>query len=199
MLINIFTKSSASSRTALVAAIAFIAVIGSYNWLIDPHVQYLEAAQRYAGEIDSICKKGKMVEGKLKIKQIEVNKLAKQTAATQDKVFTDATAHQFFADIELFAAQTYCTITSLNELANNADPAEKSAGIKPRHTSIALIGSYDNIIKFLTKLTDRPNKIIIVPLSISTRQDAAETLECSFTLTIFISNDVINKGADPNA
>jgi len=202
MLINLYAKSNASSRAALTATIALIAVIGSYNWLIEPHVKYLEAAQRYADNVDSIGKKSKLIAGKLKIKQLEVNNLSKQVDATQGKIFTMATARQFFTNIELFAIQTHCTIKSLNQLSEQKGTENALSStvedITPYHTSIALIGRYDNIAQFLTKLLDRPNQIIVNPFAISVRQDDSGVLECSFVLTILVLNETPSKGADPN-
>jgi Tfp pilus assembly protein PilO len=202
MLTNLFSKSKAYSNIALMAAIACIAAIGSYNWFITPHIRCLEAAQKYANQVDTFTKKGKMLEGRLKVKQLEADKLSKQAAEMQNQFFTAAEAQQFFAGLETAAKQTRCTMTSLNLLADESGEQEKNAcaaaGITISRASIGLVGDYFDIVQFLTQLLDRPNWITISPFSLSARQDDSGKLECSLTLAIYVSNDAVDKGADPN-
>jgi hypothetical protein len=202
MLTDLYTKSSPASRLAMMAAAACIAAIGSYNWFIAPHIRQLEAAQRYADKIGTFEKKGKLLEGKLKLRQIEADRLSKQIASAQREFFTSDDAQRFFAGIEPCAQRLHCTITSLNQLGNEVSSNEKgicaAAGITPCRVSMNLTGGYADIIHFLTQLRERPNKIIISPFSLSAHQNDTEMLECSLVLTIYIMNDENSEGADPN-
>lgn len=202
MLTDLYTKSNPASRLAMMAAAACIAAIGSYNWFITPHIQCLEAAQRYAGEIGSFAKKSKLLEGKLKLKQIEADRLSKQINSAQRQLFTTDDARRFFAGLEPCARRLHCTITSLNQLGDDAGGNEKTigaaAGITACRVSMNLAGRYADIINFLAQLLDRPNKVIISPFSLAAQQNNSELLECSLVLTVYVINDENSKGADPN-
>jgi Tfp pilus assembly protein PilO len=201
MLIDIYSKSNTSSRIALIASIVFIAAIGSYNWLISPHLQYLEAAQRHANETGSYDKKIKLLESKLKLKKLDADKLSKQIAAMQDLFFTHADAQQAFASLETTAKQTNCTIVSLKMLPDDIDIQKKKAysdaGITLYRGAIRFVGSYPDIMRFLADLLDCPGKIIINPFSITSSQNDPEKLECSSIITIYVMNDG-NKGTETN-
>jgi hypothetical protein len=202
MLINLYAKSSSYSRAALTAAIALIVLIGSYNWLIAPHVQYLEAAQKYADEVGRFTSKSKVLEGKLKIKQIEIERLSEQVCEKKKQFFTPAGAQQFLSSLEMFANEANCIITSLNqhydELDTEKAKALAAAGIRANRAAVSLTGGYPSILKFLAKLLDRPNAILINSLSISVRPDNSANLDCSLTLTIYVIEDTNITGADPN-
>lgn len=186
----------------MMAAAACIAAIGSYNWFIAPHIQQLNAAQRYADEIGAFDKKGKLLEGKLKIKQIEADRLSKQLASAQREFFTADEALRFFAELGPCARRLHCTITALNQLSDETGGDEKSAcavaGITACGVSMELIGKYADIIKFLAQLLKHPEKIIISPFSLSAYRSNTEMLKCSLTLTVYIMNDENSKGVDPN-
>jgi hypothetical protein len=201
MLIDIYSKSNTSSRIALIASVVCIVTIGSYHWLISPHVKYLEAAQRHAEETGSFDRKSKLLESKLKLKQIDFDKLAKQIAATRSLFFTQADAQQAFAGLEKTARKTNCTIVSLKLLSNDLETQKKdtysAAGAVLCRATIHFVGSYPDIVRFLTSFLDCPNKIVIDPFSITPCQDNSENLECSSVITIYVINDS-NKGTDPN-
>jgi hypothetical protein len=202
MLTDLYIKSNPTSRLAMMAAAACIAAIGSYNWFIAPHIQRLEAAQRYAEEIGAFGQKNKLLEGKLKLKQIEADRLSKQLASAQREFFTADDALRFFAGLEPCARRLHCTITSLNQLGNETGGDEKpvcaAAGVTACSVSMELIGRYADIINFLAQLLEHPNKIIISPFSLSAHRKNPELLECSLVLTIYLMNDENSKGADPN-
>ena len=202
MLTDLYTKSNPTSRLVLMAATACIAAIGSYNWFITPHIQQLEAAQRYADEIGTFSKKSKVLEGKLKINQIEADRLSKQIASAQREFFTADDAMRFFAGLEPCARRLHCTITSLNQLGNETGGDETTicaaAGITACSVSMELMGRYADIINFLAQLLERPNKIMVSPFSLSVRRSDTEMLECSLALTIYVMNDENSKGVDPN-
>jgi hypothetical protein len=202
MLTDLYSKSSVASRLAMMAATACIAAIGSYNWFITPHIQCLEAAQRYADEIGGLITKSKLLEGKLNLRQIEADRLSKQIASAQRQFFTAADAQQFLAGIEPCAQRLHCTITSLNQLGDEASGTEKpvcaAAGITTYGAAMNLVGRYADIMNVLAQLLDRPNKIIMSPFSLSAYQNDSEMLKCSLVLTIYVMNDENSKGADPN-
>jgi Tfp pilus assembly protein PilO len=201
MLIDIYSKSNTSSRVALIASIAVIVTIGSYHWLISPHLKYLEAAQRHANETGSYDKKSKLLESKLKLKQLDVDKLSKQIAVTRTLFFTQAEAQQTFASLETTAKKTNCTIVSLKLLSDNIDMQKKNAsdtaGITIFQGTVSFVGNYPDIMRFLTDILDRPGKVIMNPLSITPCQNDSEKLECSAIITLYVMNES-NKGTDSN-
>jgi hypothetical protein len=203
MLIDIYSKSSHSSRIALIATVALIAIVGSYDNFIQPHLQSLKAAQRYSDEMSSFSQKNKVLESKLKIQQLDLDKLAGKTAQMQEQIFSALAAQQFFTGLELIAREHNCVVTSLNQyIAQNVtDERDKisSAGISVQRASMIILGDYPSIVSFLAQMVDRPNKVVINPLTMSVRQDNSELLECSLIVTIYVLNEDNNKGADPNA
>jgi Tfp pilus assembly protein PilO len=202
MLIDLYSKSTASSRMALIATIAAIGTIGSYNWFIAPHIDSLKAAQRYVGQIGTFPQKSKILEGKLKIKKLEINKLSKQIAEVEEQFFTPADAQQFLSGFEFLAKQANCAITSLNQLPEENHASQDcnfvTAGIATHRVSVSLAGRYPDIVKFVKHISGRPHKVLINPFSISVRQGDSDKVECSMILTIYVAKDLNFKGVDPN-
>jgi hypothetical protein len=201
MLIDIYSKSNTSSRFALVASIVCIVAVGSYHWLLSPHLQYLEAAQRHVNEVSSYDKKSKVLEGKLKLKHLDADKLSKQLAAKRDLFFTPVEAQQTFTSLEAAAKKANCTIVSLKLLPDDTNaqknPAPGVAGITISRATVSFVGSYPNSIRFLTSVLDCPGKIMINPFSIASSQSDSEKVECSLVITLCVMNKN-NKGPDPN-
>jgi hypothetical protein len=198
MLTDIYAKSNSSSRIALIASIICIVAIGSYHWLISPHLKYLEAAQRHANESGSYDKKSKLLESKLKLKQLDADKLSKQLAAMRNVFFTPTDAQEAFASLETTAQKTNCMIVSLKLLPddlNTKQNAYSAAGITVCRGAIRFVGSYPDIVRFLAYLLDCRGKIVIDPLSITPCQSDPEKLECSSIITIYVMNES-NKGTD---
>ena len=185
------------------ATFAIIAVIGSYDNFIAPQVKCLEAAQRYSEEMSSYSQKNKMLESKLKLQQLGLNKLEAKRAQIQEQIFTFAAAQQFFAGLELIASENNCIVTSLNQIDSKTETDDKAkaaaAGILAQSASMSIIGDYTSIVRFLNQVMARTNKVIINPFAISIRNDNSELVECSLVITIYAMNDETNKGADPNA
>jgi len=50
---------------------------------------------------------------------------------------------------------------------------------------VSFIGSYSNIIKFLAKIENRPQKVLIHTLKMSTSDGKSNPLECEVTITIY--------------
>jgi hypothetical protein len=201
MLIDIYSKSNTSSRFALIASIVCIVAIGSYHWLLSPHIQYLEAAQRHVNGVSICDKKSKLIEGKLKLKHIEADKLSKQLAAKRDLFFTPAEAQQTFAGLEAMAKKNNCTIVSVKLLPDGGDTqknhAQGTAGITISRATVSFFGSYPGSIRFLSSILDCPGKIMIDPFSIVSSQSDSEKVECSLVITLYVMNKG-NKGTDPN-
>jgi Tfp pilus assembly protein PilO len=202
MLTDLYSKSSVTSRMAMMVAATCIAAIGSYNWFITPHVQCLEAAQRYANEISTFEKKSKMLDSKLKIKRIEADRLSKEIASAQRQLFTADDAQRFFAGLEPCAQRLHCTLTSLKQFGDEAiadgNTTCAASGITKSRVSINLAGRYADIITFLAQLPNNSKKIVISPFSLSVYQNDSDMLNCSLVLTIYVINDENSKGTDHN-
>lgn len=189
MLISAFIKSSRSSRIGFSAAIVAIVAIAAYSWIVAPHTKYLHAAQQYELVLDNIAKKNQLIKSKEALKKKEVEKLQAQLADVQTSLFTVVEGKRFLSDIEAICNETNCIVYSINFLSGSS--GKSSVSVDDRNTIVenravvSFVGSYGDIINFLTKLVNRPQKVSIPLFKIFTSDDRSDPLECEIMITIY--------------
>ncbi len=193
MLMNALAKSSRSSRIAFSATIVIIVAVAAYNWMVAPHTKYLHAAQQYELMMCDLERKNKIIKTKDAIKKKEVEKLRAELASVQSALFTPYEAKRFFSNIEAVCNAANCIVSSINFLSGNlrdmSASAESDKEIVANGAVISFVGSYGNIISFLSELTNRPQKVVVRSLKISAFGDKPDPLECEMMITIYIIAD----------
>ncbi len=193
MLMNTLAKSSRSSRIAFSAAIVIIVAVATYNWMVAPHTRYLQAAQRYENMMGDMARKNKIIKTKEAVKRKEVEKLRAELASVQSAVFTAYEARRFFTDIEAVCNAAGCLVYSINFLSGNLGGAAASggsdSGVVENSAVVSFVGSYGNIISFLSKVTNRPQKVDVRSIKISAFGKKPDPLECEMVVTIYTVRD----------
>lgn len=193
MLMNTLTKSTRSSRIAFSAAIIIIVAAAAYNWMVVPHTRYLHAAQQYELMIGDMARKNQIMKSNEMARKKEIEKLQAELTDVQSAVFTTYEARRFFSDIEAVCNAAGCLVYSINFLSGNLggaqSPAESDSQIVENSAAVSFVGSYSNIISFLLKIKDRPQKVIIPSLKIVAFGKKADPLECEIVVTIYTVRD----------
>jgi Tfp pilus assembly protein PilO len=196
MIINTFSKSTARTRFALGAAVCVIAAGAAYNWLIQPHIQSLQALDRVKTRTESLSKKSKTLENLTRAKEITCTKLTEQVSEVQRQFFSRENAQLFFTNMDTLASQSACKITSLKLLpAAETENHDAVSGLDQERAAVSVAGTYASVIKFLTAILSLPQKITIDNVMMSARQDNPDRVECSLAVGIYVlkqgdSNDV---------
>lgn len=193
MLMNTLAKSSRSSRIAFSAAIVVIVAVAAYNWMVAPHTKYLQAAQQYELMMGDMARKNKIIKTKEVVKRKEVEKLRAELASVQSAVFTPYEARKFFTDIEAVCNAEGCLVYSINFLSGNlggvAASVESDGNVVENSAVVSFVGSYGNIIGLLSKLTNRPQKVVVRSLKITAFSKKPDPLECEMVITIYTVRD----------
>jgi Tfp pilus assembly protein PilO len=193
MLMNTLAKSSRSSRIAFSAAIVIIVAVAAYNWMVAPHTRYLHAAQQYENMMGDMARKNAIIKTKEVVKRKEVEKLRAELASVQSAVFTPYEARRFFTDIEAVCNAAGCLVYSINFLSGNlggaAASAESGSGVVENSAVVSFVGSYGNIMSFLSKVTNRPQKVVVRSLKITAFAKKPDPLECEMVVTIYTIRD----------
>jgi Tfp pilus assembly protein PilO len=193
MLMNALAKSSRSSRIAFSAAVVIIVAVAAYNWMVAPHTKYLHAAQQYELMMGDMARKNKIIKTKEAITRKEVEKLRAELAGVQSAVFTPYEARRFFTDIEAVCNAAGCLVYSINFLSGNLGgvPAsvESDGQIVENSAVVSFVGPYGNIISFLSKVTNRSQKVVVRSLKIAAFGKKPDPLECEMVVTIYTIRD----------
>ncbi|UCC23014.1 MAG: hypothetical protein JSW23_02785 [Planctomycetota bacterium] len=193
MLMNTLTKSTRSSRIAFSAAIIIIVAAAAYNWMVAPHTRYLHAAHQYELMIGDMARKNKIMKANETARKKEIEKLQAELAGVQSAVFTTYEARKFFSNIEAVCNAAGCLVYSINflsgDLAGVQASVEDDSQIVENSAAVSFVGSYGNIISFLSKITDRPQKVVIRSLKIVAFGKKADPLECEIVITIYTVRD----------
>ncbi|MFC1675678.1 type 4a pilus biogenesis protein PilO [Planctomycetota bacterium] len=188
MLIEDLLKLNRSSRNTIFAVLIIVAMIAVYNWVIVPRTAYLSAAQQYESVTDDLVRKTTIAAGAINIQNEKLNKLHRELEHAYNCLFTSAQADEFFRRLQLLAANTGCTIDSLNFIApksgkNKAQHETKEVDSKT--VKLTVIGQYDNIVGFLAKLQLNDKKVWIKSLRIETMSRNTGELTCDITFVIY--------------
>jgi len=192
MLMNAFVKSSRSSRIAFSAAIVGIFTVAAYNWMVSPYTKYLYATQQYELMVCDVAKQNQIIKNKEAVKKKEIEQLRAELARAQTSLFTPVEADRFFSDLEALCNQANCAVYSINFLTENSKVQKSEANgneIVENSAAVSFVGSYGNIISFLSKLTNRPQKVLIRSLKVTASGNRSSPLVCEILITVYTVQD----------
>lgn len=197
MLMNAFVKSSRSSRFAFSAAIVGIFTIAAYNWMVSPYAKYLYAARQYEAMVCDVAKQNQIIKNKEAVKKKEIERLQAELAEAQRALFTPVEADRFFSDLEALCNQANCAVYSINFLTENSKAQKSEANgneVVENSAVVNFVGSYSNIMNFLSKLTNRDQKVFIRSLKVTASGSSAagnrsSPLVCEILITVYTVRD----------
>jgi hypothetical protein len=193
MITDSLAKLNRSSRNSVFAALIVIAGVAMYNWIVSPHVTYLYAAQKYASAVGKIVEKNKAITRELDGKKKELGKLRDQYSQCLGLLFTPDEAKEFFGDLQTIPEETGCTVYSLNLVVGKAGLKDKrsedTSGMVANSAILSVSGQYNNIMKLLEKLQNRPQKVWVDSFKIEIIDFGSAQLKCNMTITIYTIKD----------
>ena len=186
MLKDKLIKSSQSSKIMVSVSIVGIVALAAYNWTVSPLTTYLHAAELYESVMSNAQKKAAMIETQIHEKQSEFEKMQKEISDIENGFFTTVRAVEFFHDLEPISLQTNCNIESFEFVSDAGNSRENDYGVVSKSAEISFTGYYDDIIKFLQKLSHCSEHISINKVFIESIQPKDKKLTCEITVTIYI-------------
>ncbi len=195
MLIDNLANLNNSTRNAIFAALAIIATIAMYNWILAPHVNYLSAAQQYETVVSKAVEKNKAIARDVENKTKKLEELYEQLAKSRNTLFAPGEAKAFFSDLQAVAEETGCTVRSLNLFVNKSISKDKrkqtedTSGIVADSATLSVTGQYDNIFNLVEKLQNHAKSIWMNSFEIKTIDFNSAQLKCDMTITIYIIQD----------
>jgi Tfp pilus assembly protein PilO len=176
-----------SKQNTLAIALVIICVVGIYNWFIVPQTRYLAAAQKYQEMVDSREKLGKIMSGQTKFRHQELDKLTRQLEQEKQAFFDANEAKSFLEDIQSIEKKHGCQVLNLKFSPSNqiAVKDNNSIDIYQDRIDMNLMGNYKDIVKFLNIIQSKTARVWVEAMSVSTRQDKTNYLNCNITLNIY--------------
>lgn len=182
-----------SSRNAVFAAFVLVGVIAAYNWIIAPHRNYLLASQQRESVKDNLIKKNQAVRDNLKTKTNQLERLQKQFSLIQSSFFDPVEAHTFLSNIQNLARQENCILSSLNFLPvkskSKTGPPDADRNITTNRAKLTIIGGYKNLVALISRLQDRPQQVLIKPITVASISESPGQLKCEATIMIYVIHD----------
>ncbi|MBC8481533.1 MAG: hypothetical protein H8D47_02580 [Planctomycetes bacterium] len=191
MLIDRWTKTNFASRNVILSGLVMIAAIALYNWLIQPHVGYLWATERYEQVSNKLINKNKGLTVDVAGKRKTLKDLEREFESVCGYLFELEEAKQFLSNIETMAEQTDCQLRSLD--FSPLDP-QKANGIEESDTSVisntavlSLTGGYSNIVALINKLQNQQGRVWINSINITLLPRVG--LTCEITIKFYIISE----------
>ncbi len=193
MAANKLVKLTPASKVVVSLTSVMIAGLAAYNWTVGPQTSYLRAARLYDVMIGDAGQMTKTIKSQMGAKVRTVDNLNNEIAKIQDSFFTPKQANEFFLDLEPIAHQCGCTVDRLvfvasESLAYKGDQ-DDSCSITVKRSAISFAGLYPDIIRFLRRLGNYSQRIIINDLQIESNDMVNGELNCHMTITIYIITD----------
>ena len=193
MLMEKVIKANPGIKMFVCVSTIVIVAFATYNWIVSPHISYLKAAERYERMTGSAGQKGTTIKNNIDTKQQELDGLKAEIDQIQNSFFTEEKAREFFSDLEPILVQSDCNIDTLTflppeSIASQAD-SEQTSSVILKRAEVEFTGEYENIIKFLKKLSSYSQRISIENLLIQSGRFGQQRLTCYMTVTIYLVED----------
>ena len=183
-------KSIRSSKNVVFAAFVVIEAIVLYNWIVTPHLNSLQAVQKYESVANKLAKKTKIISTNVKLKRKKLSQLQEEFEHIHIKLFDPVKAKEFFSDIQAMAEQANCVIYSLNfsptDSAINAGRSEISSHITANRAIFSIGGRYKDIVALIDKVQGRSKQVWIDSISIEPMGRNSELLKCDMSIAIYV-------------
>lgn len=177
--------------TKVIVGVSFISIVAlaAYNWVISPQIAYLQAAEQYKVIIGGAGAKSTLILKNIDRKLIELDELQQDVSMLENSFFTLEKAREFFSDIEPVAVQHDCTVESSDFMPPVLRKNEDVSDVTLSRAKIVLSGSYKNITKFLEKIRDYPQRVVISNLLIERTDNPNGDLNCKINITVYVIED----------
>ncbi len=184
------TKSSRSSRNVMLVALVLIGAVAAYNWIIAPHLNYLQAAQKYELTAENHAKANKIVSDKVETKKKELAQLRERIKQASARLFDLQSADKFFSGIQTAAQAENCRIYSSQfSKTDHTSNAASPQNVVLHSASLEIAGGYGNLVALMDKLQDCPQQVNIDLLKIESAKDDCDLLICDAVVKAYVIQD----------
>ena len=187
MIFDYIKHTNWSRRNIVIAACVPIAMVALYNWFVTPHLQYLQAAQRYENAADQIEKTNKIIGIELRIGQEKLDEISEQFRQKRQEFFGIDDAAGFLGSIQSKAEKSQCLVNTLKfqPARQIAVCDNNSADIRQYQVNLSVSGQYQNIVKLLDSLQNRKEKVWIDTIDLCLKDQTTGLLVCNLSLSIY--------------
>jgi Tfp pilus assembly protein PilO len=189
MLINDTIRSGPATKVIISVSFVAIVALAAYNWVISPQITYLHAAEQYKSIVEGAGAKSAVILKNVEKKLVELEKLQQDVSGLENNFFTFEKAREFFSDIEPVAVQHNCAVESSDFMLSVSKKSGDVSDVTLSRAKVTLSGNYKNIMKFLEKIRDYPQRIVISNLLIERSDKINNDLNCQVTITIYVIED----------
>lgn len=189
MLNNNIIRSGPATRVIIAVSFVSIVALAAYNWVISPQITYLHAAEQYKSIIAGDGARSTVILKNVEKKLVELEKLQQDISGLENSFFTFEKAMEFFSDIEPIAVQHNCTVESSDFIPSVSKKSGDVSDVTLSRARIMLSGNYKNIMKFLEKIRDYPQRIVVSNLLIERGNKINNDLNCQVSITIYVIED----------
>ena len=184
---------SPASKVLLSLSCVFVVGLAAYNWTVGPQTSYLKAARLYEVMMGDAGRMTKTITDRMVSKTITAKKLNEEITRIQDGFFTPKQVNEFFLDLEPIAHQCNCTVQKLVFIPSDPILHEgrknDSYDITVKRSALSLQGCYADIIRFMRRLSNYSQRIIIDSLAVENSDVITGDLACHMTITIYVIKD----------
>jgi hypothetical protein len=178
-----------SDRRVIAAALCVIGMLAMYNWLVNPHLASLHAAQRYEQATTVVIDESKSLGLQLQGKRLEFSRLRAQHAALTEDIFQPAEVEPFFGELEHLCTETQCGVQSFGFLEKNAQTrrgaTDANIPVLRKTARLVLQADYGNLVRLIEKLQTYRRKVWIDTLKL-TLPPAGSGITCDLEISIYI-------------
>jgi len=186
-------KSSHTSRIFIAVSIIAISALATYNWSISPQTRYLKATQNYKEMAKNVAQKTVLLKKHVKVDEKKFDQLTTDLEKSLSGFFTPEKLTDFFGSLDTIAAQTKCAIDNIefedDRPMETSKNHEAPCTVIMKSARIHFAGQYNNIIRFFTRLSDRPEQISLTSLDIKLPNFTQNILTCNMKITVYLIED----------
>ena len=190
MLSKRWIKPVSSQQNVILATLVIIGAIGLYNWVIRPHRNYLQAAQKYEAAADNLTKKKQTIGNNLKIRKKEIESLEDKLNSGFEMFFEPFEAKEFFNNIQAVSEQAGCIMYSLTfaraDSESGTNDPNVNINITTKGANLTVLGGYNDITALMNKLQENSKCVRIESVKIYSDSSFPDYLKCDMSVTIYI-------------
>jgi hypothetical protein len=172
------------------AASIVIVGVALYNWIVAPHVTYLQAVQRYEPVVDRIAREKASLNDLLIDRKKKLADLESQFSRIRPLLYTYEQARQLLSDLEEMAVEHKCSMTTVDIGSNRpmriVGDEQESLLVEGIDTSVTITGDYDGIMAFIGRLQTQQRKIWIRTLILELAGPETQKLRCRIDIGIYV-------------
>jgi hypothetical protein len=180
-------------------ALVLIGAIAVYNWVVEPHKNYLLAVQRRESVADSLEKEDQVIRNNIAVKKKKLKELKDEFKQVHTKLFDPVEARKFFSNIQALSEEANCIMDSLKfsptDSVSDIGRSRTGGHITAKRAMLSVTGDYESIIRLMNKLQGRLEQVWVDSVRIKSNRDRSDRLKFNATITVYV---IHNKEENPH-